>query len=644
MKFKKAITAVLVILLAICMVGCGETNTEAAVANNIEKSTTKLNTIIERLEEINYDDIIIDDITPLADSTFKTTSQTKAMQKSKWYAVGTGQSGTYQTSRLAGNKQSSNAKYVSTDKIDISTNQNRTKTKRQADRISHTNCENGNCYEYPTNNAGYTTQRTASSSYTPKYVNEVSNNFTRDALDSYLSQIEIVYNTCSDCISCNAECKNETAILKQNISDCKVLSGKLKDGTIKLSEQEINSCNSCLDDLQACSYKLNSTKDNVTIKEKDVTKLKDNFSKNLASLQNAYEKLLTAVESRLDYLKGCNDCIYSLFDIINKTNVNISAAEKNKSNQTDIFLNEERMQEETENNIYDNSILDSRENYSANQTKATNFRTNTSQKSAKRQNSQTNNNMPPKRPFRENYRPEVEQNQPNDLQKKTSGDGNQAQQNDIDTNQNQIYPNPAMNPNIANQYPNGWNYQNGYYGQNYPYGNRPYPPRNIDTYRNVIKNTDTYSPNYLPGNGTNIVPNSQAYNGYNQNGILPTEANLQNNAQTVNADVEAKQNKNLNTINLDSSKENEMENSNSENSTNLPNTEPLHSTENQNKIIKKARKIGANLTDMQKNSCEKAISSGTMQNNFNKLDNLNQMKLSAEEDVSEPIIVENELY
>ena len=509
MKFKRYLVFIITIMLAVCLVGCGEANTEKAVANNIEKSTAKLDGIIERLDEMNYEDIIIDDISPFG---VENTSISSKLEKTKYYSVGTGETKTYPTSILTANKSKDNAKFVSTDKIDLDKTSG---TKFNTTNAGNQNCTNGNCYS----NKNYSATRT--SNYKPRYVNETSESFSRDGLNNYLILIENVYNTCSDCISCDAECKNEMSKIKQNISDCKVLSSKLKDGSIKLSESEIDSCNNCLNDLQACSYKLNLTKDNINLKEKNVTKLKDNLSKNLISLQDAYSKLLSALESRLDYLCGCNDCINSLCDIINKTNVNIAEAEKNKSNEQDIVRNEEKLKGEQAQNVDDvssnnyltnniskkSSNSNQNKNYTAKNT-TKKFNNNNSSNSKKidyanktdfnNQGKITKNNTNYAKKasnsnnFNENNKENKNLNNNNNLQNRQNDNQNfnntqnaNLESNMPNTNYGATY-NPAPN---GNNFPYGYNYQNGYgYPYNYGYGNTPYPPRNIDTYRTITKN------------------------------------------------------------------------------------------------------------------------------------------------------------
>ena len=62
MKLKKIFTFCLVLFVAFCLVGCGEAKTSHAVGNNLNKSVDNLSGVIDKLEEVNYNDIVINDI------------------------------------------------------------------------------------------------------------------------------------------------------------------------------------------------------------------------------------------------------------------------------------------------------------------------------------------------------------------------------------------------------------------------------------------------------------------------------------------------------------------------------------------------------------------------------------------------------
>lgn len=451
MKIKK-IYMFIFVLLAIFLAGCGNQNTEIAVAKNIDKNANRLDSIIQKLDNMNYDDIIIEDINPLQDNTFNTTNNA---QTSKMYDV-------------------VNNRVVNVENLQKN---NLYSTRRLTNNTANT---------FGSKNEEYTQNVIKPSYYTPKYVNQTSSSFTDQNLTNYINKIENLYKTCADCISCNTECRNETSNLKQNINDCKVLSNKLKDGTIKLSNEEITECNNCLDNLFNLSNRLASTKDNLMLKEKEIINLKDNFSKNIDNLQVAYEKLLTALESRLEYLQTCNKDLCVVCDIINKTNVDFSAVEENRSNEKDIIY-------DTNTNNEDRNIVNNNQNNFDNQS----YNSNNIENNQKYNVNNVKNNQTTKNPNMFN---------------------NQTQNLPINQNMNN-----ANNQNMNN--PTNQNYVNGYPNNQYGYGyNYGYPYRNIDTYRTITRNTDTYSPNYYPNIGQNY--NNQ----YFQN-TMPTAAQTENESE-----------------------------------------------------------------------------------------------------------------
>lgn len=580
MKIKKAMVLVMSIFVIVCLVGCGTPKDAKAVANVLAKQTSKLNEVVEKLEDVNYDDIVVSEISPLSDSTFNTVSKSTALSKAKWYSVGNGKTGTYNTQTTGTSHNNNGAKFVNGNQYDgekiglVRSNKpysTSTSTKNTVKRInSNQYCENGDCsYNYVASNQ---------SEYKPKYVNEVSDNFSRTTLDEYIANIEVIYNNSADCVSCNAEYKNEKSILLQNISDCKTLVQKLRDGTIKLTTDEVGNCNDCLTELNKCTTRLNSTKGNISSKQQTLSKLKNNFSSNISGLKSAYKNLYEALDNRLDCLKDCNDKLCCASDIINKTNVDKEQAETNKSDQQDIVdynkedenqqiiddNNEENLNStnndsqtnsstdtsisNTEKNINNNTlekqnstissqqpahyieqlddqnkIINNNQNYSNtlnNNSKNHNLNNVNNQKEKAENNANAgpiNNQNSNKNVAHSNSQTQTSnqngyKNNVNNNQSKNTGVnnniGNYANRNIANGNYNNGINNGYANGNGLN---GGYNYNNGVNGgfnnginNGYGYNNNlPYPPRNIDTYQNINKNTDTYSPNYLPGNQYN---------------------------------------------------------------------------------------------------------------------------------------------
>ena len=424
MKLKKILVFILCIGISICLVGCGNQNTTNAVANNLDKNTAKLETVLDKMQDVNYKNIVIEDISPLSDETFNTISNINVLKKTKWYSVNGNVANDFVPTKVSADKRR-DAKYVNGDDIQgygIGEQiPEPVKARKLAKKLANTNSFNNAQNVYNNSN----------STYKPRYINSVSESFNRDCLDNYFKQIEIIYEECADCISCNAECKNEKVILQQNISDCRTLVKKMRDGTIQLSAADITKCNNCMKTLNESVNRLSSTKTNVNSKEKNILSLKENFSNKKDQLQTAYIKLLDALENRLDCLSQCNDCLNCICNTINNSKVDMTDALENRTDEDKIkdYEKEENLQE---NRNFSN--IDTMNNYSINQDDYVKNQTVNQQT--------TYNNQPYQTQYPQNY-----------------------------------------------GFNNGYGYNNGFYNNN-----MPYPPRNIDTYNLINKNIDTYSP------------------------------------------------------------------------------------------------------------------------------------------------------
>ena len=490
--FKKMLTFSVVAILLLCLVGCGNQNTETAIANNLEKSTTNLMSTLNKLEEMSYNDIVIKEISPLADSTYNTVN-TSALQKIKWHTIG-------KTVNLEPNVKFVNAQLT-----------------YENENSEKTSTSYGHKKQEITDDVTY--------SYKPKYVNNVSDSFSRKYFNSFVNSVENIYCQCSDCISCDAECKNTKDQLKNNINDTKVLCQKLRDGTIKMKSEDIENCKTQINNLNDCIKRLARTNGNVNIKCNDIKSLKENFSSHIGSVQDAYSRLLNTLETRLDYLDCCNEKLNEICDVINQTNVNKTEIQNNLSDEQDIAK------------IENNEIVKSNEN-----TEQNTQNSNQNGKDNNNQNIQENNNQNVTENKNNNQQVENQNGNQNDIDRTNQNNTDGTNQNSISNQKpnqtnNNIPPvqnvNPQQNtiPNAnAPYYNNGayngngvYNgYNNGVYnGYNNGY-NYNYPPRNIDTYQNIEKNIDTYSPKFP-------VLNNQNANGLNSNGtnnvVTATQSN-----------------------------------------------------------------------------------------------------------------------
>ncbi len=486
--FKKILTFSVVAILLLCLVGCGNQNTETAIANNLEKSTTNLMSTLNKLEEMSYNDIVIKEISPLADSTYNTVN-TSALQKIKWHTIG-------KTVNLEPDVKFVNAQltYENENSDKTSTNYDH-KAREITDDVTY--------------------------SYKPKYVNNVSDSFSRKHFNSFVNNVENIYCQCSDCISCDAECKNTKDQLKNNINDTQVLCQKLRDGTIKMKAEDIENCKTQINNLNDCIKRLARTNGNVNSKCNDIKNLKENFSSHIGSVQDAYSRLLNTLETRLDYLDCCNEKLNEICDVINQTNVNRTEVQNNLSDEKDIakienneiVKNNGNAEQNAQNNTQsekDNNNKNINQNSNQNVTESKN-----NSQPVENQNGNQNNNQNNTDGTNQNS---ISNQMPNQTNNNVPSVQNVTpQQNTIPNANAPYYNNGAYNGNgIYNGYNNG--YYNGY--------NYNYPPRNIDTYQNIEKNIDTYSPKFP-------VLNNQNANGINSNGTNNVVTATQSNEVTT---------------------------------------------------------------------------------------------------------------
>ena len=649
-KIKKIFSFVLIMFVALCLVGCGDANTSVGVARNLENSANKPDSIVSKLEEVDYDDIVIGELSPFASSENGQGTNVSALKKTKTYTVGNSDV------QMTSQEKPRNATFVNArkSKIDLPRNEkNFENLKTLRNTSKKYDCEDGNCEPITNTNtqnnfsnnvigANQKTRKTSENQYTarrtstykPRFVNETSESFSRDTLDRYLDSIELLYDDCADCISCNAECKNESSRLSQNLNDCKILCQKLSDGTIQLSESEILECNNKINNLKNYMSRLNSTKGNILAKCKDIAKNKNNFSSNVDILQNSYEKLYSALESRLDCLQQCNACICEICDIINKTNVDMREAEKNRSDEDDIVFDEQKIKDE-QRNVFENDLTkpaNKQENITQNISNKTQKSNNTKTNRISNRNSITKTNQTRRteksRINAENISKNARNSNANYTQtknisqhkiKNTSGnteDKNiqqyenennyktQSENTELQTNnensntrtQNTMPDNNsnntmANNPRYTNQ--NVTSNPNGY-GYNGPYQNGvyPYPPRNIDTYRNINKNIDTYAPNYIPQQNTNVLNTQNQNNAVNQ-AQTNTQQDGNLNGTLANNENENQNNNNLDSNNTTYNNDNNQLNQTTENNSNVvtnneadgQNTSTMQNTDNNGLIL-----------------------------------------------------------
>ena len=103
-RIKRVFALFITLIIAIGLFGCGETNTTKAVANSLEKSADRLSNIVSSLEEVNYDDIVIGDISPFGNSVSiksRINTENSTIEKAKNFNRGLNKNVDYNTSNVS---------------------------------------------------------------------------------------------------------------------------------------------------------------------------------------------------------------------------------------------------------------------------------------------------------------------------------------------------------------------------------------------------------------------------------------------------------------------------------------------------------------------------------------------------------------
>ncbi len=583
MKYIKRTFVLLLVVVSACLfAGCGEAKTAKAVSNKVERQTQKIVTVLNSLDSAIDSDFEIKDISPI-----KTKSNSTKIQVNQT---------SLKSQNLNKNLTRENYDYTLTNTAKTaSTSQNLTHRKvfiKDNLRYNTSKVNNEVLNDNLVTNQPVKTseQKIRNYTYTPKYVNTTSENFTTDNLQNYFAQIEDLFNTCSDCICSNAECNNCRQNLKIACDNCTSLCQKLKDGSITLTDEQIASCNNCLDRLTECTNKLNSTKGDLNTLLNKLKPLMKNYNSNFWALCECYGKVNECLDTRIDDMNNCISCLDELSNIICPNgSCNNTANETNTSVKTTPIITTNRTNgtkgnyttKTTTNGLKQNTYRTNRTSTStnrttrkipikdriigamqslkstgkSNKTNAMQTKKNTLQTKSQSSNKVVNNNVQKTTPVS----PTPIMN--NNVNKPTTPAMNNSNQQAQNAMMNNSGYNGAMNNNMGyNNVMYGYNGMNGYY-----YGT----PRNIDTYANLPKNIDTYQKIY-----TNIDTYGKDY-------INNNEQNLENQEQN-NVDNQIVENKEQNVPSQDQTIiDNNINKQNTLNNSPLPNPFDPQKVENE---------------------------------------------------------------
>lgn len=482
--FKRTAIFAFVLLICLCLVGCGNPTTAKAVGTSANRNADRIMRVLNNLDTASDEDFDIVDISPI--TLQNNYEQVKNVNHNDY---------------TLSNKVNGNNKTLPK-LVNYSQNDGNIRDKSYRTKPVNNNIITKSLAD--STNVKINENKVRNYSYTPKYINATSEKFSNQNLQNYFAKIEDLYSNCADCISSNAECNDCKQNLINACLDCKDLCTKLENGTIKLSESQIQDCNECLGQLSTCIDKLNKSKGELSSLIKTLKPFLKNYNNNFESLIFCYGNLGMCLDKRIDNLNECTNCINKLNEIICQNCDNCENC-KNQSRQE--FDNSNTQVVKTTNNKNNVSFNERPLNNSTTKINNNGKKTTMLQRI---KSAMQNIKLPEK--WRRN----------STMQTKTLNNNNSDISNpNINNNQNNtttLMPNTSLNngqaftsnnPAFSNVYHNGLGFGNN---RLYPYNRYNIDtyastPRNIDTYQNIRTNIDTYRKDYLQNfnNEQNII-------------------------------------------------------------------------------------------------------------------------------------------
>lgn len=554
MKYLKRTFVLLLVVVSACLfTGCGEAKTAKQVSNKLERQTQKIVSVLNALDSATDSDFEIKDFSPISSkSTNKINVNQTSLRAQNLNKNLTRKNYDYTLTNTSKKQSLTNKNALIKDNLNYNTN------KVKTDVLNDNLVANGPVKSSENKVRNYT--------YTPKYVNSTSENFTTDNLQNYFAQIEDLFNTCSDCICSNAECNNCRENLKIACNNCESLCQKIKDGSINLTDEQIASCNDCLNRLMEQTNKLNSSKGDLNTLLNKLKPLMKNYNSNFWALCECYGQVNQCLDTRIDDMNNCISCLDELSNIIcpngncNTASNNVNSTTKANQTKTANRTNGTRgnfTSAKTSNGLKQNTYRTNRTSTSSNRTiRKTPIKDRivgamqslkSTGKSSKNNAMQTKNNNNMQTKAQNNNT--LVGNSKNNSQKVTPVFPTPTRNNNANAkpitpsmnNSTQQAQNAMMNGNGYNGTMNNMGYNNGMYAGNgmngYYYGT----PRNIDTYANLPKNIDTYQKIYtnIDTYGKDYIYNdqqnleNQEQNALDNSNIKNQDKNLSNTNQTI---------------------------------------------------------------------------------------------------------------
>ncbi len=307
-------------LMALTMAtGCSMTkNNNADITKELSTNISELIETTKKVKNIDETKLMIDDLGSQTDANkdYKTSEKVKNSYKAKVIRKLTQDNQTQNSNyykqkvfRNTNNNNNSGPLYTRFRGKTIANQQNNSQNLTSESNKNITNNSNTINKNVYTNSSNQTTSKTENtyvtdsgkvsdryytSRYTPRFSsNEIDNNLM---LTNYIEKIQDLYAICNDTCAASYDLESLKSELINTCNNCNRLLGKVKNGEVKLSSQQIKTLGEYNKTLQSCINDLNKCKDcseDVNI----INTLKGNFSNNCDSLVAKYLKVLNNLDT-----------------------------------------------------------------------------------------------------------------------------------------------------------------------------------------------------------------------------------------------------------------------------------------------------------------------------------------------------------
>lgn len=138
-----------------------------------------------------------------------------------------------------------------------------------------------------------------------------------EPLTQYFTKLSNLYNVASSVVTTNNELNQIRNNILANISLVQTLANQVKNDKYDLSETQIKSINSLLDNINTNLNRINLSRNEVKNELNSVKSLKTNYTGNVEQLSSKYVRLVNCLDTRMTYFNNILGCLNQLENCLN---------------------------------------------------------------------------------------------------------------------------------------------------------------------------------------------------------------------------------------------------------------------------------------------------------------------------------------